>query len=141
LSEETRKKISESVRKAYKEGRNPGWTIRRKQESYAEGFWKTVLVNNNIPFEQEKRVPKSSLGIIGSKHSYFLDFYLTDKNVDLEIDGHQHYEESRKQHDAYRDQKLKEAGYVVYRIKYTNPKNSVVVQEDVERFLNWYNSL
>lgn len=140
ISEESRKKISEKLKLSHQEGRNKGWTTRRKQESYAEKFWRLVLENNNIPYEQEKKVLQSDLGMTSS-HFYFLDFYLPDKNVDLEIDGHQHYEESRKQHDAIRDENLRNAGYLVYRIKYVNPNNSLRVQEDIDNFLSWYYSL
>lgn len=67
--------------------------------------------------------------------------FLLPGNVDLEIDGHQHYEESRKIKDAARDEYLRSQGYVVYRIKYVNPLNSLKVKEDIERFLSWYKEI
>lgn len=48
------------------------------RESYAEKYFRTVLENNNIEFKQEFQVDK-----------YSLDFLIG--NVDLEIDGEQHY--------------------------------------------------
>lgn len=111
-----------------------GWLTRRNQESYAEAFWRKVLENNQIPFEQEYKVNKPGPGC------YFLDFLLPG-NVDLEIDGHQHYEQSRKEHDKRRDEYLTSQGYIVYRIKYVNPKNSLRVKEDIDRFLEWYHSI
>lgn len=131
LSEESRYKISKKVRLSHIDGRNKGWTTRKNQESYAEKFWKTVLDNNGITYQQEYKVNKPGPGC------YFLDFLLQG-NVDLEIDGHQHYEESRKVKDEVRDEYLKSLGYVVYRIKYVNPSNSLKVKEDIERFLSWY---
>ena len=138
LSAESRAKISYKVKKSHLEGRNKGWTTRKKQESYAEKFWKTVLDNNGIQYQQEYKVTKSSIGVSGVG-CYFLDFLLPG-NIDLEIDGHQHYEENRKLHDLERDQNLSNAGYKVCRIKYINPNNSIKVKEDIEKFLYWYNS-
>ena len=131
---ETRKKISETKKKNYAEGKASGWLTRHNQESYAEAFWRQVLENNQIPFKQEFKVNKSGPGC------YFLDFLLPG-NVDLEIDGHQHYEQSRKEHDQKRDEYLKSKGYVVYRIKYINPKNSLRVKEDIDKFLLWYSDI
>lgn len=135
VSKETRKKISDKLKLSHLEGRNKGWITRKNQESYAEKFWRSVLDNNDILYDQEVKIDKPGPGC------YFLDFLLVDKNVDLEIDGHQHYEESRKIKDAERDSYLKDKGFVVYRIKYTNPKNSLKVKEDINRFLSWYRSL
>lgn len=137
LSEETRKKVSIGVKRSHEEGRNKGWTTRRSQESYAEAFWRRVLDNNNIPYEQEHKVLKDN----HTSGCYFLDFLLIDKNIDLEIDGHQHYEEDRKCHDKIRDEYLISKGFIVYRIKWVNPKNSLKVKEDIDRFLEWYNSI
>ena len=139
ISPEAREKISKKVKKSHEDGRNKGWITRKNQESYAEAFWRNVLENNHIDYQQEYAVPRSSLGLSGGG-CYFLDFLLPG-NVDLEIDGHQHYEQSRKDHDHFRDLKLREAGYIVYRIKYTNPKNSIRVREDIDRFLDWYSDL
>jgi very-short-patch-repair endonuclease len=136
VSDATRKKISEKVLQSYKDGRNKGWTTRRNQESCAESFWRSVLDNNQIEYQQEYHISRSSLGLSGGG-CYSLDFLLPG-NVDLEIDGHQHYETSRREHDQFRDNKLKEAGYTIYRIRYVNPKNSLIVKRDIENFLNWY---
>ena len=134
LSTETRQKISKKVKLAHLEGRNKGWTTRKNQESYAEKFWRKVLEDNRIEFQQEVKIDKPGFGC------YFLDFLL-DKNIDLEIDGHQHYEESCKLKDIKRDNYLTSKGYTVYRIKFVNPKNSLKVKEDINRFLSWYRDL
>lgn len=135
VSASTRRKISEAVRLSHREGRNKGW-ISRNIHSYAEEFWKSVLDTNGISYIQEFKVLKSSIGAPGGG-CYFLDFLL-EGNVDLEIDGKQHYELSRRLHDQSRDTYLESAGFRVYRIQYKNPKNSLVVKEDIDRFLSWY---
>lgn len=135
VSPSTRRKISEALRLSHKEGRNKGW-ISRNIHSYAEEFWKSVLDNNSINYIQEFKVLKSSIGAPGGG-CYFLDFLL-EGNVDLEIDGKQHYELSRKEHDKIRDSYLESAGFKVYRIKYKDPRNSLIVKEDIDKFLSWY---
>lgn len=66
-----------------------------------------VLDNNSIGYVREYRVDK-----------YFLDFLIevNGKRLDLEIDGKQHQDLARHQHDLERDDYLKSQGYVVYRI-------------------------
>ena len=135
LSDETRNKISDKVRLSHAEGRNSGWKTRKGVESSAEKFWRGVLDDNGILYQQECKVNKPGPGC------YFLDFLL-DGNVDLEIDGHQHYyEESRILSDKVRDEYLGSIGFIVYRIKFVNPENSLRVQEDIDRFLAWYGDL
>lgn len=134
LSELTRQKISLALKDAHKSGKNKGWTIRKGQSSYAEDFWESVLINNSISYIKEYKVNKPGPGC------YFMDF-LIDGMIDLEIDGHQHYEESRKLHDYTRDEYMRSKGYLVYRIKYVNPTNSIRVKNDIDNFIEWYNSV
>lgn len=136
LSEETRRKISDKVKESYKDGRNKGWTCRRKQETYAEKFWKDVLIKNDINFVQEYKINKYEHGF--GNGCYFLDFLLKNK-IDLEIDGHQHYNEDRKQLDYIRDKNLSELGYKIYRVKFINPSKTLIVKEQINDFLEWYN--
>lgn len=51
-----------------------------KGPSYPEKYWKNVLDNNNISYEEQYQI---SL--------YTLDFAIVDLKIDLEIDGNQHY--------------------------------------------------
>ena len=127
-------------KKLIDEGRHKGWQS-RSVRSYAENFWETVLKNNNISFIQELVVKKSDLGIENDSSNYFLDFYLTEKHVDLEIDGKQHEYSDRKEHDKIRDQILTENGYIVYRIPYINPVYKDEVKQQIDLFLTWYSSL
>ena len=139
LSEESRKKISEKVKASFEDGRNQAWKTRKNMESYAEKFWRQVLDSNNISYKQEFRIARSEFGL---KHGgcYFLDFLIDDK-IDLEIDGKQHYELIRQEHDKERDKLMKSKGYIVYRIKFINPSNSVLVEKQINDFLNWYNTV
>lgn len=75
----------------------PRWNIHRNEPSYAEKFFKQVLLNNNITYLFEYAVPNPK------NHFYYLDFFIEKSNfkIDLEIDGKQH--EYRKEHDAARD--------------------------------------
>lgn len=141
ISPEARKKISIKNKENYRNGIIKGWPS-RNVESYAESFWKSVLTNNGISFTREKVVRKREDLGVNENGCYFLDFLLEDFMIDLEIDGSSHYLEGRKVHDDLRDQRLMNAGYMVYRIKWVNPaKNPLIVKEDIQRFLDWYHSL
>ena len=111
-------------------GNHKHW-LPRNILSYAESFWKEVLINNNIEFEH-------NYSISCYNTTYFLDFYIKP-NIDLEIDGKQHTYEERKIHDTLRDRRLSEKGIVVYRIPYINPKNKEDVRKQINEFLLWYN--
>ena len=120
------------------EGKHQGWKS-RNTKSYAEKFWKEVLDNNNIPYQEEYVLKKSDLGI-DSLNNFFLDFLLPC-NIDLEIDGKQHNYEDRKEHDKERDAILSQHGYTIYRIQWINPNtpsNKLKVQNQIKEFLDWY---
>jgi len=118
ISDDTRKKISDAIKERIKNGLHKGWSS-RNIESYPETFFKKVLENNNIKYEFNKSVTKESLGL-GGGYSYFLDFYIEDKNIDLEIDGAQHKFEERIESDEIRDNALINSGFIVYRIEWKN---------------------
>lgn len=109
------------------DGTHQGWKA-RNIKSYAEIFFETVLNNNHIVYEREKKVGK-----------YFLDFVIG--NLDLEIDGKQHQYKDRKQSDILRDDFLTKEGYFVYRIKW-NEINSIegkqMMKDKIEIFLEFY---
>jgi very-short-patch-repair endonuclease len=117
-----------------------GWQS-RNIESYPEKFFKKVLENNNIEYVFNKALSKRTLGI-ECDANYFLDFYLVDKNIDLEIDGKQHDTEERKEHDEYRDYYLTKNGYIVYRIKWKNITSNggkEYIKNEIEKFIDFYN--
>lgn len=127
----TKKEYREKQRqirlKMVADGTHKGWST-RNIKSYAEKFWETVLDNNHILYEREKRVGK-----------YFLDFVIG--NVDLEIDGKQHKYEDRKQHDILRDEFLINEGYIVYRIPWNEINSecgSQLMKEKIDLFLEFY---
>ena len=92
------------------------------------------MENNNIEYEFNKPVLKKDLGVneIGS---YFLDFYIPSKNIDLEIDGGQH--RYRKDHDDLRDSRISKS-YNVYRIKWKNinsESGKEYIRGEIDKFL------
>ena len=141
-TEETRKKISDALKKAIQEGRAKGWQT-RNIESYAEKFWKQVLTNNNIQFKFNLPISKKDLGLTCG-NCYFLDFALLEKKVDLEIDGRQHEQLDRQLSDKKRDELLSKNGWTIYRIpwnKLKTDKDKMEMKQKVEQFLLWYNAL
>lgn len=111
----------------------------RKLTSYAEKFWKKVLDNNKISYQQE-------LPVKHDNSNYFLDFYIevNGKMLDLEIDGKQHQYEDRLESDKIRDKYLTSLGYIIYRIAW-NEINSEIgrlnMQEKITKFLDFYKTL
>ncbi len=114
-----------------KETLTPGYQS-RSRKSYAEKFWQKVLDNNHISYVVEFPVR--------CKHnnaSYRLDFLIND-NIDLEIDGEQHFTPEAALKDAERTKQLQEQGYIVYRIRWINPnteKNKIIVKSQVDDLL------
>lgn len=138
VSDLTRQKLSLSMKRSIQEGKHKGWYGRK--DSYPERFWMSVLDSNNIPYIREYKVTKSELGL-KEPGCYFLDFYLLDKKIDIEIDGSQHLTEEQKSHDAKRTSELESKGYIVYRINWRNPKaNSELVKSDIDEFIRWYDT-
>lgn len=128
------------INKRIANGTHRGWNS-RNIISYPEKFFIGVLKNNNIKFEHNYPINKKSLGEI-SQYNYFLDFYVKEKNIDLEIDGEQH--KSRKEHDNYRDNLLRKNGYIVYRIKWANinnEKGKEYIKNEIDKFLKFYNNI
>lgn len=110
-----------------KNGTHKGWTT-RNIKSYAERFFETVLNNNKIKFNREKKVGK-----------YFLDFVIG--NIDLEIDGKQHKYKDRKESDTLRDEFLRKQGYFVYRIAWNEINTNdgkQMMKDKIELFLDFY---
>ncbi len=68
-------------------------------------LWYTFLRKLPVKFVRQK-----ALGC------YVVDFYCPQKNLALELDGSQHFEEDGERYDVRRDAFLKERGISVYRI-------------------------
>jgi hypothetical protein len=122
-----------------KNGIHKGWES-RKVISYPERFFMKVLKNNNINYEHNYPVSKKELGI-DEPYSYFLDFFIENKKIDLEVDGRQH--KDRKEHDDKRDTYLINNGFHVYRIKWKSintEKGKLYIKEEIDKFMNFYKS-
>ncbi len=111
LSDVTRGKISEARIRYLKE--NPDkvpYLLNHYSagESYPEKYWKAILTDNAVVFEQEKRVS-----------IYRLDFAIG--NIDLEIDGEQHYLDPRILiSNQRRDEELRAMGWKVLRVRWSD---------------------
>lgn len=119
-----------------KNGKHKGWQV-RPLNSYAEKYWMKVLDENKIKYIREDHTNKK----------YFLDFLIEkDGNfIDLEIDGKQHKEPDRLEHDKERDEYITtELGFIVYRIPWNEvntEKGRTKMKEKVDKFFEFYNSL
>ncbi len=127
-SEETKKKISESMIKYLKE--NPDKVPYKlnhysKGPSYPEKYFKEVFDKENVDLTYHERI-----------YIYELDFANIEKKIDVEVDGDQHYLDKRiKKSDERRNLYLQERGWVVFRIKWndyqklTKPRKNKVIKE------------
>ena len=128
VSEETRQKLREMMRKRIQEGKHKGWAS-RNQPSYAEKFFIKVLNNNKLIYEYEKKVGK-----------YFIDFAFNDKKIALEIDGQQHKHPDRIQKDKEKNLFLENNGWYVYRIEWKNINSisgSDYIKNEIKMFLEF----
>lgn len=115
-TEETKKKMSESMKLAHKEGRawNIGQSRWNNKQSYSEKFFETFLKNENIDYVSEHPV-----GI------YSIDFAILDKKIAIEIDGKTHFTDDIViERDKRKNSKLKEEGWFLLRIKWTTMFNN-----------------
>jgi very-short-patch-repair endonuclease len=113
FSDEAREKISTGMKKAHKEQRawNIGMNRWKKQPSYAEAFFQTCIDN-----EFENKNVKREVYF----KRYVIDFLWEDIKTVIEIDGKQHEEPKQKERDQRKDLLLKEHGYRVLRIKWSD---------------------
>lgn len=139
-SDKGRQKSRETIYKSIKEGKIK-WPSRNKK-SYPEKFFTEVLKNNgliNYDFNHPVEVIKPGND---KKTYYFLDFYFSEKNIDLEIDGGMHKWRDRKEADIIRDKILASMGYKVYRIKWKSintESGKKYIKEEIDKFLEFYN--
>lgn len=111
VSEETRKKISEGMKKAHYEGRHNGWANTRKNKngmSYPELWFSSVIENEIKDQNFEYNLP------VGH---YKLDFAWPKKMRYIEIDGSQHSD--TKEYDSLRDEWLKNKGWYCLRLSWS----------------------
>lgn len=110
-SEETKRKISESRKKYLLEHPDKiPYKLNHysKGESYAEKYFREWMQKEEIGF-----IPQQQVGL------YALDFLVG--NIDLEIDGEQHYVDGRiKDSDIRRNEYVESQGFKVIRIRWSD---------------------
>lgn len=111
ISEETRKKVSEAMKKAHAEGRAGSFPSRKDNAmSYPEKWFVGVAEREGITgYVRELKF-----------HRFFLDFAWPEKKFCIEIDGDQHQRfEDRKRNDLEKDRLLKEEGWTELRVSWS----------------------
>ena len=127
FSEESRKKLSETLKKAHAEGRASTWKSRYKCEhSYPEN-WFIGVINNE--FTDKNYICELPVG------KWFLDFAWPEKMRYIEIDGQQHERYSeRKQNDLKKDEFCKNLGWSVLRLSWSficnNKQEAIKIAKD-----------
>ena len=132
LSEEHRNHVSESMKKAHKEGRawNIGMSRWNNESSYPEKFFMKVIENE---FEDKNYQKEYPFGI------YSLDFAWVEKKKVIEIDGDQHKRfEEYIERDKRKDQFLKDNDWEVLRISWNDMFHNT--KEEINRCKNFINS-
>lgn len=131
ISNESIKKISDSMKKAHLEGR--AWNIGKSRwnsiKSYPEQFFEKVINNE---FDNKNYKMEYPIGI------YSLDFAWVDLKRAIEIDGEQHDRfEEYHQRDIRKDEFCKSSGWEILRIKwkelYSNTKEKI---KEANSFIN-----
>lgn len=116
-TEEQKRKISESMKKAHMEGRahNIGECRWNNKPSYPEE-WFIKMMKNEFGQEIGKDYQREF-----SFHRFSLDFAWPDKKFCVEIDGEQHQKfQEQKQRDIEKDKLLKEEGWIEIREEWKN---------------------
>ena len=109
VTNETKHKISEGMKKEHQERRAGEW-LGRNKKSYAEQFFEKVIQNEFL-----------DKNYVFNYHfdRYWLDFAWIEKKKYIEIDGQQHERlEYQRKNDELKDALLKENGWKVLRIKW-----------------------
>lgn len=127
LSEDTKKKISESRIKYLKE--NPDkvpYLLNHysKGESYPEEYFDKIFKKYKMKYEKQLRIS-----------IYQLDFAFIDNGINIEIDGEQHYVDNRiVESNKRKDVFLKENGWNIIRIRWSEYQK--MNKNDKEKYIN-----
>ncbi len=126
ISKTVKNKISNSMKKAHKEGRANNWQDSKKNHnaSYPEIFFIKVIQNE---FDDKNYVSEYRF------YQYSIDFAWPQKKLAIEIDGKQHEYENQKISDLNKDKLLNEQGWKVLRIKWSDMYNNV---HDIIKYCN-----
>lgn len=96
-------------------GNFSGWHNRKGERSYPEKYFESIFENENIiGWSPDLKVGR-----------WFIDFAFEDKMIAVEIDGRQHEDSDRKKSDEEKDKFLKQLGWKVIRIPWSNPKDQL----------------
>ena len=111
LSDQHKKKVSEGMKKAHKEGRawNIGMSRWNSEMSYPQKFFTLVIANQ---FEDKDYIHQLPVG------KYSLDFAWLQKKKCIQIDGQQHLKPDAVIHDKERDEYLRQQGWKILRISW-----------------------
>lgn len=134
LSEEVKKKISNSMKLVHESGMHSGWSHVNADPnhlSYPEKYLIELFKKNGF-FEKYRISIHKPFG------KYFLDFSFDDLGVDLELDGKQHYASNEAiVHDIKRTEFINAFGWFVYRIDWNQLKlNNEYELERLKSFLD-----
>lgn len=127
---ETRKKVSESMKKAHAEGRAGSFPSRKNCEHSYPEKWLIGVLNRELGFVENKDYETEYYF-----HKQFLDFAWPDKKLCIEIDGQQHERfEERKLMDAKKDKNLEAEHWKLLRLKWSDICNDtqLYVQQILE---------
>lgn len=130
---QNRKELSNIIKNCVKEGKITPFKCTSDNISYPEKYFKQILDSLEIEHVHNLKVNTNST-------SYFLDFAIIDKKIDLEIDGKYHDFENRKEHDNIRDKNLKSEGWIIYRIKWNSIKTNngkELMKQKIDDFLKF----
>ena len=99
MSEETKRKISKSLKHHY-QGKSIWHTAYTHRQSYPERYFSKIFSDAERNYHVDR---------------YFLDFAWPDKRIYIEIDGEQHYTEEGLKHDEERTARLNSYGWTLVR--------------------------
>ena len=130
-SEETRKKLSESLKKAHAEGRAGTFPSRKNCEHSYPEKWLIGVLNRELGLIENKDYETEYYFC-----KQFLDFAWPQKKLCIEVDGQQHERfEYRKLMDAKKDENLKADNWKLLRLKWSDVCNDT--QKCVQTILDF----
>ena len=122
-SEETKKRISNARKKYLIEHPDKVPYLLNhysKGESYPEKYFEKILKKENLKYDRYLQIS-----------IYNLDFAFSDKKIDLEIDGDQHYFDPRiLESNKNRDNYLNSLGWKIIRLKWSDYKKYNMEQKE-----------
>lgn len=130
-SDQTKVKIGLGVKKFLTENPDMVPYIRNhsSKESYPEEYFTELFIRENI-----KLIKQFAVG------SYHLDFCDPNKKIDVEIDGDQHYLDTKIiNHDKIRNEFLENNGWTIYRIRWSSYK--VMTDKEKTHVINYIKQL